>query len=130
MPVPRVAKAQPWAGIGERFQRYSLPVRVCNEMPVPRVAKAQPSADISERFQRYSLPVRVCNEMPVPRVAKAQPLAGIGERFQRYSLPVRVCLKPWVQKTPEEIVRNPEGVARYLGYQTPTQLLQSWTCKE
>jgi hypothetical protein len=26
MPVPRVAKAQPWAGIGERFQRYSLPM--------------------------------------------------------------------------------------------------------
>jgi hypothetical protein len=26
MPVPRVAKAQPWAGIGERFQRYSFPM--------------------------------------------------------------------------------------------------------
>ena len=23
-PFPRVAKAQPWAGIGERFQRYSI----------------------------------------------------------------------------------------------------------
>ena len=23
---PRVAKAQPWAGIGERFQRYSFPI--------------------------------------------------------------------------------------------------------
>jgi hypothetical protein len=23
---PRVAKAQPWAGIGERFQRYSFPM--------------------------------------------------------------------------------------------------------
>jgi hypothetical protein len=24
MPFPRVANAQPWAGIGERFQRYSF----------------------------------------------------------------------------------------------------------
>src|SRR6267142_465519 len=24
MTVPRVTKAQPWAGIGERFQRYSI----------------------------------------------------------------------------------------------------------
>ena len=33
---PRVAKAQPWAGIGERFQRYSF----------------RPWAGIGERFQR------------------------------------------------------------------------------
>jgi hypothetical protein len=26
MRFPRVAKAQPWAGIGERFQRYSFPI--------------------------------------------------------------------------------------------------------
>jgi hypothetical protein len=25
------------------------------------------------------------------------------------------ALKPWVQKMPEEIVRNPEGVARFCG---------------
>ena len=35
------------------------------------------------------------------------------------------ALKPWVQKCPEEIVRNPEGVARFCGEQTPTQLFQS-----
>jgi len=35
---PRVAKPQPWAGIGERFQRYSF----------------RPWAGIGERSQRYS----------------------------------------------------------------------------
>jgi hypothetical protein len=28
MRFPRVAKAQPWAGIGERFQRYSFPIGI------------------------------------------------------------------------------------------------------
>jgi hypothetical protein len=28
MSFPRVAKAQPWAGIGERFQRYSFPTNL------------------------------------------------------------------------------------------------------
>ena len=28
MRFPRVAKAQPWAGVGERFQRYSFPINL------------------------------------------------------------------------------------------------------
>ena len=35
MRVPRVAKAQPWAGTSERFQRCSqMPARVCFELTV------------------------------------------------------------------------------------------------
>jgi hypothetical protein len=35
MSLPRVAKAQPWAGIGERFQRYSFSDKFSRKLAIP-----------------------------------------------------------------------------------------------
>ena len=69
--LPRVAKAQPWAGIGERFQRYLFSNQSCQKWVAFRLFVQSNAADVSrtvgwllhkkyfDRLHHLSLPVFV-----------------------------------------------------------------------